>query len=364
MNIEKGKISNSQFIFLIVGFIEGSIFLVYFVSNLAQHDAWLTILSGLGVIIPFGYTYALLAKRFPGVNLARIHTVIYGPYLGTAISLLYLSYFFLILALNTKDIGDFYTNFFMRETPMEIFLMIFACVCAYAAWKGIEILARIVPFIVSFVSFIIIGTAFMLLSRMDFSNFLPIGELSFVNFIHSTQIIAEIPLGELIVFLPIAFALNDSKPVVKTFLSALVAATAFFLVITVRNTAVLGNTEPIMVSPSFQAARLIHFGFLSRLDILLAAGHTVAIFMKCTVLFYVTVLFLSQILELRTYSPMIFPLGCLAIIVGMTLYPSATEHVESTQNILTIVISPLLFIFPPLSLLIAKIRNLPQKGCL
>jgi spore germination protein KB len=362
MNIEKGKISNSQLIFLIVGFIEGSTFLVYFVSNLAKHDTWLTILSGLTFILPFEYIYALLVKRFPGVNLAQIHRIIYGRYLGTTISLFYLSYFFLILGLNLKDVGNFYNNFFMRETPLEIFLIIFICVCAYAVWNGIEILTRIAPFIVVFVSLIIIGTALMLLSKMDFTNFLPLGELPFINFVHSTHIFDVVPFGELIVFLPVAFALNDSKPVVKTFLSGLLLATVFFMVTVIRNTAVLGNTEAIMVSPTLQVARLIDFGFLSRLDILFAAGHTGAIFLKCTIIFYVTVLFLSQILKLQTYWPILFPLGSIAVILGLIFYPSTMEHIESTQNILIFVISPLMFIFPPLALLIAKVRNLPQKG--
>jgi spore germination protein KB len=362
MNIEKGKISNSQLIFLIVGFIEGSTFLVYFVSNLAKHDAWLTVLSGLAVIFPFGCIYGLLVKRFPRLNLARIHRIIYGRYLGTAISLFYFSYYFLILALNTKDIGNFYTAFFMRETPSEIFLIIFTGVCAYATWNGIEVFARIAPFIVAFVSVILVGTAFMLLPKMNFVNFLPFGELSFIDFIHSTQIITEIPFGELIVFLPIAFALNDSKPVVKTFLSSLLLAAGLFMVTVIRNTAVLGNTEAMLVSPTIQVARLINFGFLSRMDILFAAGHTVGIFLKCGILFYVAVLFLCQILELRTYSPLLFPLGCITVILGMILYPSPTAHVKSAQNVEVVFFIPFILFFPPLSLFIAKIRNLPKKG--
>jgi uncharacterized membrane protein len=80
-----------------------------------------------------------LVKRFPGRNLAAIYKIIYGRYLGTAISLLYLSYFFLILSLNINDVGNLYVNFFMRDTPFEIFLIIFTCVCIYAVWNGLEI---------------------------------------------------------------------------------------------------------------------------------------------------------------------------------------------------------------------------------
>ena len=274
----------------------------------------------------------------------------------------FLSYFLLILSLNIKDEGDFYCNFFMRDTPIEIFIIVFTGVCAYAAWNGIEVLARVTPFIVAFISLVIIGTTFMVLPKMNFSNFLPFGELTFKNFFHSTQIIAEIPFGEWLCFLPIAFALKDNKPIVKTFLSGVVLGAVFFMVIVVRNTTVLDNTEAILISPSVQAVRLINFGFLSRLDILFAAGHTVAIFLKCSILFYVTVLFLAQIFELRTYLPMIFPLGCLTAILGKILYPSIPAHVESAQNVEVMLFIPVMFLLPPLSLFIAKIRNLPKKG--
>jgi spore germination protein KB len=361
MNIEKGKISNAQLLLLIVGFIEGSTFLAHFASNLAGRDTWLTVLSGLTVTVPFLYSYVVLIKRFPGRNFARINQIIYGRYPGTAISLFFLSYFFLILSLNIKDEGDYYLNFFMGDTPIEIILIVFTGVCAYAAWNGIEVLARVTPFIVAFISLVIIGTTLMVLPKMDFSNFLPLGELTFKNFFHSTQIIAEIPFGEWLCFLPLAFALNDSKPIVKTFLSGVLSGAAFFMVIVVRNTAVLSNTEAMLIAPSIQAVRLINFGFLSRLDILFATGHTVAIFLKCSILFYVTVLFLAQIFELRTYSPMIFPLGCLTAILGKILYPSSSAHIESAQNVEVMLYIPLMFLLPPLSLFIAKIRKLPGK---
>jgi hypothetical protein len=60
---------------------------------------------------------------------------------------------------------------------------------------------------------------------------------------------------------------------------------------------------------------------------------------------------------------MLFPLGCIAVVFALTLYPSATAHLQSVQNVEIMLFVPFIFIFPPLSLLIAKIRNLPQKGC-
>lgn len=362
MNIEKGKISAFQLFLLIIGFIEGSILLTSFASNLMKQNTWLVILSGLVVIIPFVYVFALLAKRFPGTNFAQINQMIYGRYLGTAISILYLGYFLLTLSFNIRDLGNFYTIFFMPDTPLEVFVIIFTFVCAYAVWNGIEVLARICPFIVTTVSFFIISATLMLLPKMNFSNLLPLGDISFKNFLHGTQIIAVIPFGELVILLTIFFALPNHHHTEKTILSGVLLAAGLFVIISIRNTAVLGSTETLLLSPSYQVVRLINIGFLSRMDILFAVGYILALFFKCSILFYGVVLLLSQLLQLRTYSPLIFPLGSIVIVLSIIIYPSIAEHFKTSQNAGIMFPIPFIHIFPPLALLIANLRNLPKKG--
>jgi spore germination protein KB len=362
VNIEKGKISALQLSFLITGYIEGAVYAVSFAVNLSKHDTWLTVLSGLSIVVPFVYICALLIKIFPGLNLARIHNVVYGRYLGTAVSLYYLCFFLLLLSLTAKDIGDIYNTFFIQDTPEEVILIAFIGVCAYAAWNCIESLARITPFIVTIVSLTIIATTIMLLPKMDFANFLPVGELPLINFIHATQIVTEVTFGLILpISLSIAFTANKPRQAGRAMILGLLAGVFFFMIIVVRNTAVLGNTEALLFSPSFQTSRLINIGFLSRLDILFAVGHTFGQFLICSIYFYITVLLLSQILGLSTYLPLIFPLGCIAVVLGMTLYPSITAHFQSTQNVEIVIFFPAMFVFPPLTLLISKIRNLPKE---
>lgn len=46
MRLEKGEISSSQLMFLVAGFIQGSVLLVAFTDRITKHDTWLAILSG------------------------------------------------------------------------------------------------------------------------------------------------------------------------------------------------------------------------------------------------------------------------------------------------------------------------------
>ncbi len=362
LNIEKGTISVFQFSFLIIGFIEGSILLTSYVSNIVKNSSWLVLLSGLASIAPFVYIYALLAQRFPGINFAQINQNVFGTYLGTAFSSLYIGYFLLLFSFNLREIGNFYTIFFMRETPFEVFLIVFIFVCAFAVWNGLEVLARINTFLLVAINLSIMIATLMLLPKMNLTNLLPLAELPLKDFIHGTQIIADIPFGEIAVFLTMAFALNDNRHVVKSTFLSLILGAAIFLIITIRNTAVLGNTEALLYSPSFEVIRLINIGFLSRIDILFAFGFTIGLFLKCSILFYGVVLLLSQLLKLRTYRCLIFPLGCITTVLAIIVFPSITAQFLSGQNEALMMAIPFFHIFPPLTLLVAKLRNLPKKG--
>ncbi|NLF43005.1 MAG: spore gernimation protein, partial [Bacteroidales bacterium] len=67
MSVEKGKISSQQLLFLIAGFVQGSVLLTDFTAGITEHQTWMVILAGLAVSTPFFLSYVMLAKRFMGM---------------------------------------------------------------------------------------------------------------------------------------------------------------------------------------------------------------------------------------------------------------------------------------------------------
>jgi len=209
-------------------------------------------------------------------------------------------------------------------------------------------------------AFVIISTFLLLLPNMNFSNFLPVFEMPLNKFIQGTHIIATIPFGETVIFLMVMAALNDTKHMVRYTIIGLLLGAVSLLLIAIRNTATLGNTVEILTSPSFQAARLIDIGnVFTRMDILIGIGQTTLLFLKCSLFCYAAVVSLSQLFQLRSYLPLVLPVAGIEIILAAIVYQSTPEHVEASAAT-NFIIFPLLFIIPPLSLLIARIRNLPK----
>jgi spore germination protein KB len=362
MSIEKGRISGMQLMFLAAGFIQGSVLLISFTVSLTGHDTWLVVLSGLAVFIPFAISYALLGKRFRGMNLVQINDIVYGKYLGKAISVYYIVFFMLTLSFNIRDLGDFYTTFLMTETPLIFFLAVFVSVCAYTVRKGIEVLARNSHLFVLITFVIIISTFLLLLPNMHFSKLLPVLELPLKNFIQGTHIMASIPFGELVIFLMVISALKDTKRAVKNTVLGLIMGGVSILLISVRNTAVLGGTETILASPSFQAVRLIDIGTVfTRMDLLIGIGQTIMAYLKCSLFYYAVVVSLSQLLGLRSYLPLVLPVGAIEVILSAIVFKSSVEHILLTINAGIIYSIPAIYVFAPLSLLIARLRGLPGQ---
>ena len=93
MSIEKGKISNQQLLFLMAGFVQGSVLLIDFTVGITEHQTWMVILAGLAITAPVILSYVALSKRFPGMNIVQINDMIYGHFLGKVISIYYIFFF-------------------------------------------------------------------------------------------------------------------------------------------------------------------------------------------------------------------------------------------------------------------------------
>lgn len=359
MSIEKGRINGAQLLFLVAGFVQGSLLLISYAVNISQHQTWMIILAGFIGALPFIFSYTALGKLFPGMNLIQINKLVYGGFLGNIISLYYIFFLFVTLSLNIRDVGNFYTTFFMPDTPLILLLTVFTAVIAYAVAKGIETIAKIAPLIVIIASFITVLTFIMLIPVMDFSNFLPLFSIPPIKFVQGIHVMMSIPFGEMIVFLVIMACLNNTGHVAKNTIAGVIIATITFLAIAVRNTAVLGKSATILSFTSFQSARLIDIGnVLTRMDLLIGVGHTLLIFLKSALFLYAVVVAISQLLRLKSYLPLILPVAGIEVILAATIFQTPVEHAAISVNTGIIYDIPIMFIFPPLSLLVAKIRGL------
>jgi len=86
----------------------------------------------------------------------------------------------------------------------------------------------------------------------------------------------------------------------------------------------------------------------------------VTIFLKVCVFYYATVLGIAQLLKLRSYVPLVIPIGIIGISIALS-NESTMQFSYSAKNTYPVFAMPFYIGLPLLSLFIAKVRNLPKQ---
>jgi len=358
----KAQLKNSQLMFLIIGYIYGSTYVFRFVSTVAKQDTWIVIILGYILSIPFLLCYFVLMKMFPGNNLLQILDIVYKPVLGKIFAALYIFFFLSLFYLNLSTIIEFYTSYIMPETPPVLLYIFFVLACAYAVKKGIAAIAKISLLVIVASAFVLVAAFLLLFSKTDFTNFLPVFKQPVRSYIQSTHNVISITFCETAYILMLIPYVNDIKKSRKYIIGGVGIAAFTYIVIAARNISVLGASTSAYITSTYNAVRLINIGdFLSRMELIIALTVTATLFIKICISYFLTVKSLSQTLGLKTYIPMIVPIGVIGIILALIAFENGEEaYIYGTKYYIFFTMPFEIFI-PLLTLFIAKIRKLDKR---
>lgn len=360
MNLEKGRISSFQLTVLATIFFMGSSGLI--APGLgAKNSAWLAIIAGLIEALVFIWIFTSLANRYPGKTLVEINDTTYGPYLGKMITALYLFYFLTMSAWVLRNFADF-LNIIMPVTPRAVFILAVTLLCAFAVRSGLEVISRC-GFILLFllVTEIIISIVF-LAPDMDFSNLLPVMDIPVSEFIKAVNQTASYPFGESIVFLMIIAFLNQQKKGRRSIIQASLTACMLLVIVAIRNTAILGPMAEYKLFTSFSAIRLIDLAnIITRIEVIVLFNFLTIGFMYISIVYYSVVLGTAQMLKMRSYLPLVLPVGVIYFIYSQSMFDNIIQSINyanTTYPYFTLLFQLLL---PLLTLIITIIKKPPQK---
>ena len=248
--------------------------------------------------------------------MVQIMDIVYGSYLGKLISVLYISFPFQVMSLTLRFISDFFLTFMYPKTPLIVILIMFTSMCAWAVRSGIEVIARISLITVAITLIVDIVTFLLLFEEIKLTNFLPVFELSIDGFYPGNSCYDGDSLWRVGCFsLMIIPYVNKIKQAKKSVLLGLAIGMVTLLLITVRDIATLGILTTVLVSPSFEAVRLIDIGkIITRMELLVAVvSINNGIYQSYVLFYYTTVLGIAHLFHLRSYVPLVIPIGILNI---------------------------------------------------
>ncbi|WP_318507706.1 GerAB/ArcD/ProY family transporter [Bacillus sp. T3] len=216
------SISILQASILIFIFITGSA-VVIGIGGEAKQDAWIAILIAtfFGILL-FRY-YLFLMEMSNETNLFTLFDLCFGKWVGRALAIVYIFYFFYIAARVLRDFGELMVTTIYKATPLEVVDILLMLVVAFILRKGMEVLARsseiFIPYILFFLLFI--GIGIWASGELDISFLEPVlgnGIMPVVKTIFPD--ILGFPFGELIVFTMLFSSMTFKKKTNRILLCA------------------------------------------------------------------------------------------------------------------------------------------------
>lgn len=362
MALEKGKISASEALLLMMGFMLGTS-LLFAPGRGAEQEGWLAVIIGTAEGLIFILIYAALLQRFPGHTLVEIADAVYGPYLGKVISAAFLLSLFLLGVLVASVYNDFTRLNFLPRTPFSAVMLSGVMVAVYVAVNGVEVLARWNLALTYLSLLTLVISSILLLSHFHPQNLLPLFSVPTAKLLWAAHGIGALPFGELVTFTMILPFLNKAKEIRMAAIKAGLYTGAILLMLSIRVIVSLGNTASLYTYPNYQVTRLIEIGeFLTRADIIPGVNYLVLGLVSFSSIFYSVALGTAQLFRLNSYRPLVLPIGLLMGLVSCFAFNSFSESLRFATEVYPLYALPFQLGIPLLTLILAYLRGLPRGG--
>lgn len=358
------KINPYQFLVLVTLFSMGTSILIIpsVLANEAKQDAWIVAIVGTGIGLVVVWLFCIIALWFPHLTFVQVNEKILGKWLGKAVSLLFISMSFIYSASLLFYAGSFLNTHMMPNTPLGAlnFLMVFIIVLG--VYYGLETIARSAEVLILFFLILFLILVLFISPEVQFELIQPVFETGARTIIQSTiPFIETISVNAIVLLMIFPACVNKIKQAKTAFFIGNLIGSSVMIIITFLCISVLGpdNTARAYY-PGYELAQRINVGdFIQRIEGLMAGLWIITLYFKATLYFYVSVVGMAQIFNLKNYRPLTIPLGILVLIFSIVMYPNVVY--QQNWNATTgLILSCSVGLFLPLLLVVVYVIRKKQ----
>lgn len=358
--LEGGRITCRQLVWLIVG---SRLFLnfTYFPSITdppANQDVWISQALSLVFVLIFVFPVLLLGQRFPQQTIIQYSEILLGR-AGKVIGLLYAWFFLHITAITLRQFSEFLTSSPYPETPLLVFILTLALVGAYAVRCGLEVIARTGEIIVPLGLFSVLLIAVLVAKDMNLQALQPILETGFFPVLHGGFTDAARTSEVLFAALLLPY-LNRPEKATRAVLLAFTIFVLFFVIMALLVITTFGVEQAAnRTFPFFSLVRIISIGdIIERMDAIHMGIWILGAYLKVAAYYYLAVLSLAQVFNLKDYKPLVLPAGTVITALAVFLFESLVDLREFTSyKIFTWYVLFFIVFIPLILLLVALITK-------
>lgn len=323
MNLKHQNLSQYQ-LFIAVVFLNISTAIFFAPSELgfiAKQDAWLPIILGITIEILIGiYPLADLGMRFPKETFIQYSTKVCGKYGGKFIGLLLIFWCFQTQCWTLREFGETSAHL-LPETPVMVIMTLLSLLIIFSVYNGIEVIVRCGEFVFPIGLFFLLIVALVNAPSMNVSNLQPAVQTDVPTLIRGSISVVDW-LSTSFGFAILTGFINKPQKLKRVGILAISVSGALLLFFTVTNLMIFG--PGLLARINFPLLSLSEYGVQGAEAFVIAAWFS-WIFIRASLLCYITVFGLSQLFQLSDYKFLILPEAVLAIVYSTHQYKSLSE---------------------------------------
>lgn len=333
--INQGKLGPAEAVVLLAITMSSRVFLPWprYLFEIGANAAWLTPVGGLLVALLGVFMINKLLAKNPGKNIAQITEDTLGPYLGTAVNLIYVLFFLFVSLDFTRVFSEAMITAALSQTPISVITLGFLAVSLLGAYLGIEAMARTARLTYPFIFIGVIVLLASLYPLWNLHNLFPIlGNGPYNVFALGTFSTAAVT--EIILLGVFANVLGGHKYTTKIGINMVLLSFGFLiLLLFVTSLTYNWSMAQEFTLPFHRVARVIYLGrFFQRVEAIYIIIWSFFAIAKIALTLYAAAFVLAQVLKLPYYRPLIWPLGM--VVFTSSLLPPDLPAAVGIDNVI------------------------------
>ncbi|MDU4959416.1 MAG: endospore germination permease [Sporomusaceae bacterium] len=299
-------------------------------ANTVEQDFWLSIgLAGV-LFLPVILLYGRLGTLFPGRGLFEIIETLFGRTAGMGLILWVSGYALVVTSLLLRNFVEFTVVIALQDTPRIPLMIAILAVAVYLADKGLVVFGRWSVIICAMILVNVLFTILLSLDVIDLSHIQPVLDHRFSELAANALIMGFIAIGESMLILTLLGHVPAGASVYRIYSWGIFLGIGFFILMVLRNLAILG---PEMVKAAkfsaYMAVRIVHFGnFFERVESLISFNLILMGITKITLCLTAAAMGTARLLQTDDYRRLLLPVSLLALALCAIIFKNAYEIFE------------------------------------
>ncbi len=302
------------------------------VMNTVRQDAWIVVLLTALIVHMVAYTMIKTLERYPSADLYGIHHDVYGKWLGSFLSSIYMFYLLLSAIIILRRYIEMVHVWLFPTLPMWMLALVILLVVNYAILAGIRVIVGFC-FISFFFSIWIVLFLSYNLPYMEWNHFYPLAENFGVSYFEAIYTMIFAIIGFEIIYFIYPFV-KDKKAIQKYAHIGIISTTSIYLILMVISIGFysLGEVN-LYSSPTLRLFKVIKLPFLERLEVVVVNTWLIIILPNLLLYIWAATRGMKRVFQwkqkyaLYLFSVLVF-IGCILIesrqvIINLTPYINA-----------------------------------------